>query len=183
MVQKFHPIPNRDAGALKTLFVRKEGATRFIRNRVDTSTDVFQELLDTSSLLNIQNYTVAEAKRQGNNNFELSIEELKAFLGLCIIRGVIKGRDEPLCSFWENSYGRKILMKQWLETSFQQVLQYIRFDDNASRTQRRGSDKFAAIRELWENVMLNCQKAFFPQANVTIDEQLFPCRSRCPFIQ
>ena len=96
----------------------QEGATRFIRNRVDTSTDVFQELLDTSSLLNIQNYTVAEAKRQGNNNFELSIEELKAFLGLCIIRGVIKGRDEPLCSFWENSYGRKILMKQWLETSF-----------------------------------------------------------------
>ena len=66
---------------------------------------------------------------------------------------------------------------------FQQVLRYIRFDDNATRTQRRGSDKFAAIRELWESVMLNCQKAFFPHANVTIDEQLFPCRSRCPFIQ
>ena len=78
------------------------GATRFFRNRIDTSTDVFQELLGMNSLLNIHKYTVAEAKRQGNNNFELSIDELKAFLGLCIIRGVIKGRDEPLCSFWEN---------------------------------------------------------------------------------
>ena len=52
------------------------GAIRFIRNRVDTSIDVFQELLGTNSLLNIQKYTVAEAKRQGNNNFELSIDEL-----------------------------------------------------------------------------------------------------------
>ena len=135
-----------------------------------------------NSLLNIQKYTVAEAKRPGNNNFELSIDELKAFLGLCIILGVIKGRDEPLCSFWENSYGRKIFSETMARNKFQKVLQYIRFDDKATRTQRRGSDKFAAIRELWESAMLNCQKAFFPHANVTIDEQLFPCRSRCPFI-
>ena len=66
---------------------------------------------------------------------------------------------------------------------FQQVLRYIRFDGKAKRTQRRDSDKFAAIRELWESVMLNCQKSFFPHANVTIDQQLFPCRSRCPFMQ
>ena len=31
--------------------------------------------------------------------------------------------------------------------------------------------------------MINCQNAFFPHVNVTIDEPLFPCRSRCPFIQ
>ena len=31
--------------------------------------------------------------------------------------------------------------------------------------------------------MLNCQREFFPHVNVAIDEQLFPCRSRCPFIQ
>ena len=159
------------------------GATRFILNRVDTSKDVFEELLGISSLLNIQKYTVAEAKRQGNNTFDLSIDELKAFLGLCIIRGVIKGRDKPLCSFWENSYGRRIFGETMARNKFQLVLRYIRFDEKATQTQRRGSDKFAAIRELWERVMLNCQNAFFPHANVTIDKQLFPCRSRCPFIQ
>ena len=136
-----------------------------------------------NSLLNIQKYTVAEATRQGNNNFELSIDGLKVFLGLCIIQGVIKGRDEPLCSFCENSYGRKMFSEIMARNKFQQVLRYIRFDDKATRTKRRGSDKFAAIRELWESVVLNCQKAFFPCTNVTIDEQLFPCRSRCPFVQ
>ena len=31
--------------------------------------------------------------------------------------------------------------------------------------------------------MNNVQKSFFPKGKVTIDEQLFPCRSRCSFIQ
>ena len=65
----------------------------------------------------------------------------------------------------------------------QLVLRYIQFDEKAKWTQRRGTDKFAAIKELWESVTMNCQKAFFPHANETIDEQLFPCRSRRPFIQ
>ena len=98
------------------------GATRFIRNRVDTSADVFQERLGMNSLLNIQKYMVAAAKRQENNNIEPSIDELKAFLGLCIIRGMIKGRDGPLCSFWENSYGRKIFSETMARNKFQQVL-------------------------------------------------------------
>ena len=108
------------------------GATRSNHNRDDTSTDVFQELLGMNSLLNIQKYTVAEAKRQENNNFERSIDELKVLLGLCIIRGVIKGQDEPLCSFWENSYGRKIFSERIARNKLKQVLRYIRFNDNAT---------------------------------------------------
>ena len=86
---------SQERRCVENIVSAQSGATKFIHNHVDTSTDVFQELLGMSS----QKYTVAEAKRQGNNNFELSIDELKAFLRLCIIRGVIKGRDEPLCSF------------------------------------------------------------------------------------
>ena len=66
---------------------------------------------------------------------------------------------------------------------FQLVLQYILFDGKATRTQRRGTDTFPALRELQESVTLNWQKALFPQANVTVDEQLFPCHSKCLFIQ
>ena len=58
------------------------GSTKFILNRADTSSDVFEELLGKNPPLNIQKSTVA---------FELSIDELKAFLGLCVICGVIKG--------------------------------------------------------------------------------------------
>ena len=105
------------------------GATGFILNRVDIS----EELLGKNSLLNIQKYTVDEAKRQGNNNFELSIDELKVFLGLFIIRGMIKVRDEPLYRFWENSYGRKTFSETMVRNKFQLVLRYIRFDDKATR--------------------------------------------------
>ena len=85
------------------------GVTRFL-NSVDTSTDIFKELLGKNSLLNIQKCTIAEAKRKRNNNSELSIDDLKkAFLSLCIIRGVIKRPDEPLYRFWENLFGRKII--------------------------------------------------------------------------
>ena len=87
---KVHPISYRDVEVLKTLFAG--GSTRFSPNRVDN----FEELLGKSSLLNIQKCIVSEAKRQENDNFKLSIDELKAFLGLCITCGVIKGRDGQL---------------------------------------------------------------------------------------
>ena len=61
---------------------------------------------------------------------------------------------------------------------FQAILRYIRFDDKISRPLRRRTDKFAAIRELWNSVKDNCQKSYFPHADVTVDEQLFPCRLR-----
>ena len=75
------------------------GVTRFILNYVDTSRDAFEELLGKNSLLNVEKDTVAKSKRQGNNNLELSIDQVEAFLGLCIIHNVIKGRDEPLYSY------------------------------------------------------------------------------------
>ena len=49
-------------------------------HHVDTLRDAFKELLDKNYLLNIRKYTVAESKSQGNNNFELSMDDLKAFL-------------------------------------------------------------------------------------------------------
>ena len=66
-------------------------------------------------------------------------------------------------------------------------MRYIRFDDKRTRPRRRENNqkmtKYAPIRELWETVMNNVQKNFFPKGEVTIDELLFPFRSRCSFIQ
>ena len=59
-----------------------------------------------------------------------------------------KGQDEPVYSIWENSYRRKILGETMARKKFQLVLQYIRFDEKVTRTQWRGTDKFAALREL-----------------------------------
>ena len=60
---------------------------------------------------------------------------------------------------------------------FQSILKYIRFDDKNFRTIRQRTDKFDANRELWKSVIDNCQKSYFPHADVTINELLFSCRS------
>ena len=61
---------------------------------------------------------------------------------------------------------------------FHSILRYIPFGDKNSRPTRRRTSKFAAIGELWNSVMDNCQKSYFPHNDVVVDEQLFPCQSR-----
>jgi len=156
----------------------RPGTKQFILSRVDTALDVFKELWGHQNFECILRYTKAEAFRQGSHEFSITKQELDAFFGLCLLRGVFKGRNEPLRSFWESEHGRPIFGETMSRNKFQSILRYIRFDDKNSRPIRRSTDKFAAIRELWNSVMDNCQKSYFPHADVTVDEQLFPCRSR-----
>ena len=72
------------------------GPKQLIMNRADSFLDVFFEIWGHSTLNIILQKTIEEARRQGD---QLSMDELHAFLGWCLIRGVIKGRDEPLHSF------------------------------------------------------------------------------------
>lgn len=159
------------------------GPKRFILARADNPIDVFFELWGQSTFADICKKTIQEAKRQSDKDFSVTVEELKAFLGLSIVRGVLKGRNEPLSSFWSDNYGRKIFGQTMSRKKYKDILRYIRFDDRLTRSRRKLDDKFAPIRELWQKVMDNAQKCFYPYDHVTIDEQLFPCRARCAFIQ
>ena len=42
---------------------------------------------------------------------------------------------------------------------------------------------FCLISEVWNSFIENCKKYYVPNFDLTIDEQLFPCKTRCPFIQ
>ena len=61
-----------------------------------------------------------KARLQGDNNFQFSVEELQAFIWLGVIRAVMKGRDEPVKSFWNADYGRPVFEETifCLETNF-----------------------------------------------------------------
>ena len=123
-------------------------------------------------------FTLAEARRERDEAFSLSKDEFTALFGLCILRGVLKGKDEPPFNFWDEEHGRLIFPETMSRNKFKSILRYIFFDDKNSRSLQRPTNKFAAIRELWDSVMDNCKKSYFPGANVTIDEQLLPCRAR-----
>ena len=39
------------------------------------------------------------------------------------------------------------------------------------------------ISDTWNSFIDNCKKCYVPNLNLTIAEQLFPCKTRCPFTQ
>lgn len=162
---------------------RRGGPTRFIENRVDTEVDVFDELFGPQTIEDIVSYTNDEAQRQGHQSFNLTCNEFRSFLGLLLIRGVLKGKNEPIHMFWNKSYGRPIFHETMPRNRFQLILRFVRFDDKTTRNARRENDKYAPLRALWETVTNNFTKCFFPKGSVTVDEQLFSTKSRCSFIQ
>ena len=65
---------------------------------------------------------------------------------------------------------------------FLEIMRFLRFD---FKTERRNllRGKFVLVSHLWNTFVDNCQKAFIPRCNITVDEQLLPCQARCEFIQ
>lgn len=128
-------------------------------------------------------FTVSEARRQDDLDFSISEADLLSFFGLCIARGLLHGKNEPVHNLWSKEFGRDVFRNTMSRDRFLAILRYIRFDDKTTRSQRRATDKFAAIRDLWESVITKCGDCFNPGESTTVDEQLFPCKCRCPFIQ
>lgn len=168
---------------LRNIIRHQGGATVYILQRSNDIVDIFLELFDINNIDDIIRYTNNEAATRGVPNFNLDRIELKAFIGLCIYRGVTKGRNEPLHSFWSEETGRDLFTKTMPRQRFQSILRFIRFDEKATRVNRRREDRFCIMRTIWDRMMIKASRAYRPHESVTIDEQLLSCRARCSFIQ
>lgn len=62
-------------------------------------------------------------------------------------------------------------------------MKYIRFDIKSERSARLQKDKFALISDVWNKFMQNRLCCYKPGENITVDEQLFPSKVRCRFLQ
>lgn len=56
------------------------------------------------------------------------------------------------------------------EDRFSFLVSCLRFDDRDTREERRKTDKFAAIRKIWDIFTANCGKMYVPHENLTVDE-------------
>ena len=135
-------------------------------------------------LRNIQKCTIAEAQRvKGDPNWRISLDELEKFLGLIIARGVIGGGILSILSMWKRLWGCALFSKTMSRHRFLEIMKYLRFDLKSERRRNLEKDKFCLASSLWNPFIENCQKAFRPNANITVDEQLFPCKVGCKFTQ
>ena len=66
---------------------------------------------------------------------------------------------------------------------FCEIFRFLRFDVKSNRSHRLQTDKFALFSEVWTQFTDNYCTLYKPGAFITVDEQLFPSKARCPFTQ
>ena len=66
---------------------------------------------------------------------------------------------------------------------FLKILKYLRFDDKPNRVRSGpGADKFAPIRQVFQNFANEYQKKYTCKFLLTVDEQLMPLKLHCSFV-
>lgn len=168
------------------LFRARSGPTPYaIRGIVANSPlSAFRLFLNEPMIRCIQRHTNCHAQTsQPPSAHRVNQSQIEKFIGLQIARGVLCSSNTSIKSLWNKQWGPPIFTNTMSRNDFEATMKHMRFDNRTTRRERLGADRFCAISEIWNPFVENCQKCYTPTSEVTIDEQLFPCKTRCPFTQ
>lgn len=144
----------------------------------DFPVGAFQVIFDNHTLKHIQQCANVDAQTVlGNEEWEVSLCELNAFIPLLYVRGSYGGKNFCFYNFWN---------KEWGVSFFQQTLSRNRcehFDFCCTKSACLQTDKFALILDIWNRFVDNSVSCYKPGENIMIDQHLFPTKSRCRFTQ
>ncbi|XP_056157036.1 piggyBac transposable element-derived protein 4-like [Lampris incognitus] len=159
------------------------GPTAHARRNIDGALASFMCLVDSNMLAHIVACTVAEARRQfGDDSWDLTVAELKAFLAMLFIRGALS-KGVELAKLWSEKWGVPFFRETMSRNRFKEIMRFLRFDKKETRCVRLQDDKFALISATWNRFIENCIACYKPGADITIDEQLLSTKARCKFQQ
>ena len=97
-------------------------------------------------------------------------------------RGLL-AKGQPVDYIWSKKWGPPIFSQLMSRNRYKELIRYLRFDIRSSRSERLKSDKFCLFSVIWNRFIDNCKACYIPNADITVDEQLFPTKSRYPFTQ
>ena len=109
---------------------------------------------------------------------KIDMSELNKFLGVILLIGLLKGKNQLRREFWSEEYGIPAIKNSLAVSRFEQICAKLRFD---TRSLRNISDPISPIRLLFESFVENCKSNYTPSEQMTIDEQLVTFRGRCKF--
>jgi hypothetical protein len=163
----------------------KAGPTSFAnRNIGGNEASSWRLLISESILKHIQKCTIEEAHIQlKSDTWSVSKEELDAFIALIYVRGAMCASSLDLNDMWSKQWGPPIFTETMSRDRFKEILRFLRFDQKSNRSTRLVNDKFALASDIWSPFVKNSQLCFTPGENITIDEQLLPCKTRCKYVQ
>lgn len=158
------------------------GPTHYAAARIRDPASSFSLFLTEEIVQLTVDMTNLHGRRSVTDWREMDCDELRAYVGLLILSGVYRSRDESSLSLWGEKYGRDIFRATMSHKRFHQIGGALRFDDKLSRSRRR-EDKLAAFRKVWDMWIHRMELLFNPDRDICIDEQLVPYRGRCRFKQ
>ena len=126
---------------------------------------------------------IEEALRQNYEDLSLSDEELDECIAIFYARGISGTNDYSITSIWSNDWGIPFCKTTMYRNRFVNFLHYLRIDEKSNRSQRLKTDKFAFFSIIWDRFNDNCIACYKPGPDITVDEQLFPTKTRCSFTQ
>ncbi|XP_073533078.1 uncharacterized protein [Phyllobates terribilis] len=161
------------------------GPTGYARRNIiiDSPLSAWCLFFDSYILTHIKNCTLAEACRNNNLQFTLSDEELDAFIAIFYARGISGTNRHSISSIWCNDWGIPFCKATLSRDRFVEIMRFLRFDEKSTRSERLQTDKFALFSTVWDRFIENCIACYKPGPYITVDEQLFPSKTRCPFTQ
>lgn len=125
--------------------------------------------------------TQFDRNRDANNT---DICEMKAFLGILYLAGVIKSKRETLLDLWNtNGTGTEAVYLTMSYKRFQFLFRCLRFDNVHDSVRRQEIDRLALIRDIFDAFVQNLRKSYTPCGFLTVGGQLLPFRGRCAFRQ
>lgn len=108
--------------------------------------------------------------------------EINALIGLLLLSSITKSNEETMLSmFTKDATGRPYFHATMTYKRFEILIKCLRFDNAATRDERKKTDKAAAISEVFMSVIQNSKNSYSLSECATIDEMLVPFRGRCGF--
>ena len=155
------------------ILTEKSGVTAYATHQItEDPCTAFDLIFDRNMMKTI----LVETDKQGNRisqDWELITDnELRAYVGLCILRGVYRSRNQAVRQLWSPEFGHPIFSKTMLVKKFVEIRRALRFVDPTTRNSRLARDKLATVRLLLNGFVENSQRCYSHTECVTVDEQI-----------
>ena len=116
----------------------------------DSPVGAFQIIFDNHMLKYIQQCTNVEARRiLGNEEWEVLLCELNAFIALLYIRATYGGKNFPLYNFWNEEWGVSFFQQTMSRNRCREIIRFLQLDLSSTKLARWQTDKFALISDIW----------------------------------
>lgn len=124
---------------------------------------------------------VANTKIRPSYVRDTNLVEIKALCGIYYYAGALNMNSVTTKELFNKETGIPFFRATMSEARFAFLTNCLRFDNKDTREQRRKTDRFAPIRNVFEAVISKCSELYTPSEFCTLDEQLISFRGRCAF--